>query len=338
MKKYILIILTVLVPGLLTAQTGGSNVYEFLNLTHSAHVSSLGGTNVSMNENINFAYHNPSLLSSGMDRSIALNYVNYFAGINYGLAMYSRSYRRTGNFAAGVTYLNYGTFREADASGVITGNFSATEYAFNLIWSKQLDSSFSFGVNMKPVLSSLEKYTSFGLVFDLGASWRNQSNRFSAGIVIRNAGWQITSYAGEQKENPPFEITAGVTQKLAYAPFRFSLAIRHLEKYDITYDYDEPDKEDTESSEFGGNLLKHIVLGAELIPHKNFYLAAGYNFQRRLELHTESKGSGAGFTWGFGVNTNWMDLEFGRAIYHSAGAATNISLILRPNRIYRKGS
>jgi hypothetical protein len=337
MKKYILIILVILVPGLLTAQTGGDNVYEFLNLTHSAHVSSLGGTNVSMNENLNFSYHNPALLSSAMDKSIALNYVNYFAGINYGLAMYSRSYGRTGNFAAGVTYLNYGTFREADPSGIITGDFSAAEYAFNLIWSKQVDSSFSFGLNIKPVLSSLEKYTSFGLVFDLGASWHNQSRLFSAGLVIRNAGWQITSYAGEQKESPPFEITAGITQKLAYAPFRFSLALQHLEKYDITHDYDEPENGDAESSEFAGNLLRHVVLGAELMPHKNFYLAAGYNFQRRLELHTESKGS-AGFTWGFGVNTNWMDLEFGRAIYHSAGAATTISLILRPDRIYRKGT
>jgi len=40
-----------------------------------------------------------------MDKSLALNYVNYFAGINYGLAMYSRSFPGTGNFAAGLTYL-----------------------------------------------------------------------------------------------------------------------------------------------------------------------------------------------------------------------------------------
>jgi hypothetical protein len=337
MKNNILILLVMLIPGHIAAQTGGKNVYEFLNLTHSAHINSLGGTNVSIEENLNFAYHNPALLSPEMDKSVALNYVNYFAGINYGLAMYSRSFGNKGNLAAGVTYLNYGTFREADAAGVITGNFSASEYAFNFIWSKQVDSAFSFGINIKPVLSSLEKYTSFGLVFDLGASWHSKSDLFSAGLVVRNAGWQITSYAGEEKENPPFEIMAGITQKLAYAPFRFSLSLRHLEKYDLTHDYNESLDEENKSSEFAGNLLKHIVIGGELMPHKNFYLAAGYNFQRRLELHTASKSSATGFTWGFGINTTWLDLEFGRAIYHAAGAATSISLILRPDKIYRKG-
>ena len=81
------------------------------------------------------AYHNPALLSPGMDKSLALNYSNYFAGINYGQAIYSQTYQKTGNFAAGVTYLNYGTFTESDASGVITGTFKASEYAFSFIWS-----------------------------------------------------------------------------------------------------------------------------------------------------------------------------------------------------------
>ncbi len=100
------------------SQTGGDNVYEFLNLTHSALVSSLGGTNVSISSsNLNLAYHNPALLNPAMGKSIALNYVNYFAGINYGMAMYSKSYEGVGSFAAGLTYLNYGSFTEADASG-----------------------------------------------------------------------------------------------------------------------------------------------------------------------------------------------------------------------------
>jgi hypothetical protein len=65
------------------SQTGGDNVYEFLNLTHSGLVASLGGTNVSILTNdLNLAYHNPALLNSNMNKNMALNYVNYFAGIN----------------------------------------------------------------------------------------------------------------------------------------------------------------------------------------------------------------------------------------------------------------
>jgi len=90
--------------------------------------------------------------------------------------MYSRSIPGTGNFAAGLTYLNYGSFTETDASGIITGDFSAAEYAFSMIYSRTIDSLFSVGVNFKPVLSHLEKYTSFGFAFDFGASWHNSSN------------------------------------------------------------------------------------------------------------------------------------------------------------------
>jgi hypothetical protein len=322
------------------AQTGGDNVYEFLNLTHSGLVSSLGGSNVSLRgNNLNMAYHNPALLNSDMNNSLALNYVNYFAGISFGLAMYSHSYPQIGNFAAGMTYLNYGSFIETDASGVITGDFSAAEYAFSFIYSWQIDSLFIIGASFKPILSHLEKYTSFGFAFDIGASWHNSSNLFSAGIVIRNTGLQLTSYAGEERQKLPFEIQAGLSQRVAHAPFRFSLTLKHLEKYDLTHQYSNPATTTSEKSKISAtaeNLMRHAIIGVELIPHKNFYFSAGYNYQRRRELQVDTKVSTVGLSWGFGINTSWMDIEFGRATYHLAGSSTHLSLILRPDKIYRK--
>ena len=252
--------------------------------------------------------------------------------------MYSRSYPGTGNFAAGLTYLNYGSFTEADASGTITGNFSAAEYALSLIYSREIDSLFSVGVTFKPVLSQLEKYTSFGFAFDIGASWHNSTNLFSAGLVIKNAGYQVTTYAGEPHQKLPFEIQAGVSQRLAHAPFRFSLTLRHLEKFDLTYQYNEPAStgSSNESSGFMENAMRHAIVGIELIPHKNFYFSAGYNYQRRRELQIESKVSTVGFSWGFGINTSFLNIEFGRATYHLAGSSTNVSLILKPDLFYKR--
>jgi hypothetical protein len=273
-----------------------------------------------------------------MDKSVALNYVNYFAGINYGLAMYSRSFPGTGNFAAGLTYLNYGSFTETDASGNITGNFNAAEYALSIIYSREIDSLISVGINFKPVLSQLEKYTSVGFAFDLGVSWHNRSNHFSAGLVIKNAGYEVTTYEGETREKLPFEIQAGISQRLTHAPFRFSLTLRHLEKFDLTYQYTDPVSSGTNkvSSGFLENSMRHAVVGVELIPHKNFYISAGYNYQRRRELEIESKVSTVGFSWGFGINTSFLNIEFGRATYHLAGSSNSVSLILRPDLIYRK--
>ncbi len=273
-----------------------------------------------------------------MNKNLALNYVNYFAGINYGLAMYSRSYPGTGNFAAGLTYLNYGSFTETDISGIITGNFSAAEYALSFIYSREIDSLFTIGVTFKPILSQLEKYTSFGFAFDLGASYHNRSKLFSAGLVIKNAGYQVTSYAGEPHQKLPFEIQAGFSQSLAHAPFRFSLTLRHLEKFDLTYQYTVPaiSVDHKVESGFLENAMRHAIVGVELIPHKNFYFSAGYNYQRRKELQIESKVSTVGFSWGFGINTSVLNIEFGRATYHLAGSSTNVSLILKPDLFYRK--
>jgi hypothetical protein len=340
MKKkvlyFILLIISVL-PSF--SQTGGDNVYEFLNLTHSGLVSSLGGTNVSVLTNdLNLAYHNPALLNKGMDKNLALNYVNYFAGINYGLAMYSRSYSGTGNFAVGLTYLNYGSFTEADVTGTITGSFRASEYALSLIYSREIDTLFSVGITFKPVISQLEKYTSAGFAFDLGASWHNPENLFSAGIVIKNLGCEVTTYAGESHEKLPFEIQAGISQRLPHAPIRLSLTLRHLEKYDLTHQYN-PITDNSSSKDASGffeNAMRHAIIGVELIPHKNFYISAGYNYQRREELQVDTKVSTVGFSWGFGFNTSVLNIEFGRATYHLAGSSTNISLVLKPEIFYRK--
>ena len=318
------------------SQTGGNNVYEFLNLTHSGLVSSLGGNNVSLRgENLNLSYHNPALLSKGMDKNLALNYSNYFAGINYGQVMYSRSFRNTGNFAAGLTYLNYGSFTESNTSGVITGTFKASEYAFLFIWSHEIDSLFTVGIDFKPVLSHLENYTSFGFAIDLGASWHNRSELFSAGLTIKNIGYQVSTYAGELRQNLPFEIQAGISQRLAHAPLRFSLTLRHLEKFDLTHRYDSTSIENS-SSDFMENVMRHIIAGVELIPHKNIYFSTGFNYQRRRELQIESNLSTVGFSWGFGIRTTMLDIEFGRATYHLAGSSNHVSLLLKPNLFYRR--
>jgi hypothetical protein len=251
--------------------------------------------------------------------------------------MYSRSLQKTGNIAAGVTYLNYGSFTEADASGNITGSFNASESAFSVIYSRELDSMFTAGINFKPVLSHLEKYTSIGFAFDLGASWHDRRNALSAGLVIRNIGYQITRYASEARGKLPFEIMAGVSARLTHAPFRLSLTLRHLEKYDLTNQYSATAEEkNSVASGLFENLAKHVIIGTEIIPHKNFYLSLGYNHQRRSELQTESKVAGTGFSWGFGINTSVLNIEFGRASYHLAGSSNHVSIIMRPDVMFKK--
>lgn len=327
-----LLLLFTLLPA--RGQTGGDNTYEFLNLSHSAFASATGGITVSQGRNdLSLPYFNPALLSASMNNDISLSYSTYFAGINYGYAAYARNTDTRGTFAAGVSFISYGSFTEADIAGNITGTFSAAEYAFNIIWSYRIDTSFTVGINIKPVLSSLERYFSAGLCADIGVAYHNQRLLLDAGLTVRNAGFQLKSYTGQGGEPLPFEIIAGATKRLAYAPFSFSLTLRHLEKPDLTYDYDTGD--DVPEGGFGENILKHMVFGVEILPADAFWVGAGLNYQRRAEMRTEQRTGMAGFSAGFGIRTRAFELSFGHEAFHPAGGSNHLTLTLRPELIFK---
>ncbi len=331
------------------AQIGGHYTYAFLNLTNSARVASLGGKSVSIwGDDLNLPFHNPSLLNAQMDKHIVLNYVGYFAGIKYGYASFARDFGKKGTFAAGMHYSNYGTFTGADELGVLTGDFRAAEYALNLIYSRKIDSMLSVGVNLKPIYSNLEAYSSFGLAADLGITYFNPERLFTAAVVMKNLGSQIIKYyEGAERENMPFEIQAGVSQKLLHAPFRFSLTLQHLQRFDLTYKstidnrnlFDPSNGEKITKNKyevFGDKLMRHAIFGMEFIPGENFYVSVGYNYQRRQELKVPISTGMVGFSWGFGLKINKYRFSYGRSTYHLAGASNHFSLSVNLSEFYSR--
>lgn len=321
------------------SQSGGNNTYDFLNLTNSARVAALGGKSISIyDDDLNMPFHNPALLNATMDKNLVLNYVNYFAGINYGYVSYAKDLDSIGNFAIGLHYLNYGSFIEANSSGEITGMFRAAEYAFNLIYSHKIDSLLHFGINVKPIFSHLEAYKSTGIAIDAGITYHNPEKLFTAALVLKNMGMQLSTYCQNGEREPlPFEIQAGISQKLQYAPFRFSVVAQNLEKWDLTYktEKDLEDEIDPFTGEtvkentvdvFFDNLLRHFIVGVEFVPLNSFMLRFGYNYKRRQEMKIESKTAMAGFSWGFGLKISKFHISYGRATYHLAGASNHFSI------------
>ncbi|MCF8346394.1 MAG: type IX secretion system protein PorQ [Bacteroidales bacterium] len=340
--QVILFLLVFVVP--LTAQRGGESVYSFLRLTNAARVSALGGLNVSVNDDdINLVFHNPALLNSRMDQHMNLNYVNYFAGVNYGYTSYAFEREGSGTFAGGIHYVNYGVFDRTDEYGNYHGTFRASEYALNLVYARSvIDSVLSVGVNVKPVFSAYERYTSLGLVADLGILYTNYSSNTTVGLVVKNAGAQITSFTGF-REKVPFEIQAGITQGLAYAPFRFSVQLQHLERWDLTYE-----KTTTQNIMFGGEaeatsrydqladqLMRHVVVGIELLLGENFHFDLGYNYKRRQEMKMAAYPGMVGFSWGFGFRVAKFHMAYGRSAYHLAGGTNHFSLTTDLSAFYR---
>lgn len=325
------------------AQKGGESTYSFLGLANAARVAALGGEVVSLRDgDINMVFHNPALLTYEMHNNLSLNYVNYFAGVNFGYASYAYSVSDIGNFGAGMHYVNYGTFDRTDELGNIQGTFKASEYALNLFYSRSfLDSALTAGVNLKPIFSSLEQYTSFGLAVDLGVSYHLSSSLTTFGLVLKNMGAQITSYTAN-RESLPFEIQAGITQGLAHAPFRFTLTFQHLERWDLSYTLQDDDVSfsggDSETSgfdAFADNLMRHVVLGTEFLIGKNFHVDLGYNYKRRKEMMVNARPGMVGFSAGFGFRVSKFHFSFGRASYHLAGGTSHFSLTTNLSEFYR---
>lgn len=349
MRHSVLLIIFLIFSMFLNAQIGGTYTYAFLNQTNSARIAALGGKNVSISDgDLNTPYHNPALMSPEMDNHLVMNYVGYFADIKYGYVSYGKEVEGIGSFAAGIQYMNYGEFQYADIYGVRSGTFKASEYALNLIYSRKIDSFFTVGANLKPVYSSFESYSSLGIVADLGVNYYHPEKLFGAGIVLRNMGTQITTYYGSgERESVPFEIQAGITQKLAHAPFRFSLTFQHLQKWDLQYDSELEDEssyiseDDTETTsgkvgDWADNFLRHAIIGMEFMPGKNFYAGFGYNYQRRQELKLNSMPAMVGFSWGFGLRVSKFHLSYGRATYHLSGASNHFSISTNLSEFYRK--
>ncbi len=342
MRKLIsLIVFLVVVSPMAFGQIGGEYTYSFLNLTNSARMAALGGNQVALNDStdLNVSYNNPSLLRPDMQNMLAINYVDYFAGVKYGYAAYSFGTPLPGNFAVGMHYINYGQFIEALPNGEKTGAmFNAAEYALNIIWSNEYK-RITYGINLKPILSSFESYQSVGIAADLGISLFSK-NRFTVtSLVARNIGTQITTYYdGAESETIPFDLQFGISQKLQHAPIRFAATMQHLQKWDLA----KPVEDNTSTTvvlkeeNFTKKFMRHMVLGVELLPSPNFTIRAGYNYQLRQELRLDEKMSTVGFSWGFGFRISRFHINYGSARYHLAGASNLISVALNLNDGFRK--
>lgn len=318
------------------AQKGGTQAFSFLNLPNSARVAALGYNFVAIDDNdLSVTLNNPSLINSNMHNDISLNFVDNYSDINYGFVTYSRTFEKLGSFTSSIQYIDYGKFIRTDETGEENGNFTSNEIAPVIGWGRRLDSSFSIGANIKGVYSTFETFSSFGLAVDVAGSYFRPSKGFVLSLMARNIGMQLTNYNPGVKEPLPLEIQLGLSKKLKHLPFRYSLLLTNLQKWDLTYTDPADDnidpftgelKKESKVGDFADKAMRHVVIGGEFVPSKNFSVRFGYNYQRRQEMKLESKKSTVGFSWGFGFRVSRFNLSYARSAYHISGSPNVFSL------------
>jgi hypothetical protein len=352
-QKYRILVLLFIVwasAGIIRAQApvGGRYVYEFLGLPASARLSALGGTLPAVkDDDLNLAISNPALLNPAMHNALSFSHNFIFADIQSGYVTYGRHWKKQNiTTKIGVQYVNYGDFTASDERGNINGTFSAGEAALVLGAGKQLNERIFFGAILKTVFSNYETYHSFGMAADVGLSYVKDSSGLIISLVLKNIGGEISTFTSV-RGSAPLDFQVGISKRLKYLPFRFSVTGHHLHIPNIRYDdpslsqptdlFGAPVKEN-KFENFVDNLFRHLIFSGEFLlgKNENLRLRLGYNHLRRRELTLASIPNLAGFSAGFGIKVNVFRLDYGVGYHHLAGANNHLTISTNLDRFGKK--
>lgn len=333
MKNLFLLLTFLLVATAPASAQLNSAVYRFLELPVSARAAALGGVPITvLDDDPSFGFYNPSLLNPEQDRWVMFNIADYYSDINIGSVIYTQELEDIGTFSAGMQFAKYGTFQYRDENNVLLGEFSAGDYTMQAGLGRQYQ-NLHYGANLKLIYSSYERYSSFGLATDLGATYYNEDIELLASLVVRNLGVQLSTYQ-EEREPLPLQVQAGFSKRLEHTPFRFHVILHNLQQFNLTYVNPYTDvvlnletgEEEIQEPPFSEKIFRHVIVGTELLFSENFHIQVAYNHQRRKELTQLGKKGLTGFSYGVGFRISKFHINFSRSTYHISGAMNYLSL------------
>lgn len=331
-RQLIIAIIIFLCNQITYAQIGGQYIFQFLELTPSARLSSTGGNGIAWQGNdAGAAWQNPSLLSEKLNTVITANHQNYFDGIKSGHFAYTHYLRKLCLTAqAGVHYYQTGDIIRTDVYGENKGSFYGIESAFYLAASKKINERITFGATLNYISSSLDNYGASGLSLNTGVHYFIPEKNLGLAFNIRNLSYQINSYANLKENTAPLTIEMGLSKRLKHLPLVYHLGLKHLEKWNLRYDNIDDNQSTslfTESKSTNafdkllGNTFRHIGFGFELFLSKkeNLVLRGGYNPLRSKDLALVDYRAFSGICAGFGIKVYKFKFDYGYSRYHLAG-------------------
>ncbi len=305
MKKVVFFALFLALTASLKAQESETTC-NFLRLPMSAHVSSLGGDNISIpDDDASLLFHNPALISNVTDKSLALSYMNYMEGVNVGGATFVKAWGERATWGVQAMYIDYGEMKQTTADNVQIGEVSAKEVMVGATLSFLLTDRIAGGVSTKLISSHIAGYSALAVGVDLGLNYYDDETLLSVAAVARNLGGQVKAFEDEF-EKLPFDLQLGVSKQLVGAPLRFSATMTRLNSWDDRF-------------------INHLVVGADLLLSQQIFLAAGYNFRRADEMKiSDGEGEsshGAALSLGAGLQLERFKLQVAYANYHVSTAS-----------------
>ncbi|MBQ9286028.1 MAG: type IX secretion system protein PorQ [Bacteroidaceae bacterium] len=294
------------------AQDASTTIFNFLRLPASSHSMALGGIQVAApDDDAALLLQNPALMANITDRSINLGFLSYMQGCKSANASYAMAAGERGTWGVGAQLLGYGSMKEMNVDGIELGDYAALDMALSGGYSYTLTDHWAGGALGKFVYSKYGHFTSVALAVDLGLNYLNDAGDFSFSLVAANLGGQVKPF-GDKREHLPLDIRTGITKQLANAPIRFSVSMVDLTHWSSRHYYN-PTREKEKA---GRILMNHFVLGVDILPTEQLYVAAGFNFRRASELKAAGSSHAAGLSFGAGVNLKRFKVGVSYAKFH----------------------
>lgn len=319
-----------LISTLTYAQTGGNTSFQLLDLHFNARSLGLGGDFISVKDkDVNMGVANASLLNTQMNKDISFSSSLMAGGINYGNLSYGYELKDIAMMSSYIQYIAYGKFDRTAVNGTKEGTFSPFEMIAGSSIGRELNKRLSIGANLNILYSQLETYSSLGASVNISGTFHNEEKGVLVTVLAKNIGYQFKSYTSNKNRKPlPIDVQLATSYKLPHAPFRISVLVHHLNKWDLTYNdptlvpSTDPltgELVPVERASWFEKLGRHFTFQLETLIGKHFDLRVGFDYQRRKELALASRPGIAGLSFGAGLKLKKFSLDYGFMIYSRAG-------------------
>lgn len=326
--KYSIFLFIILFQTICFSQTGGANAYSFLDLPFNARSAALGNDFISSkDQDLNLGIQNPALINEQMNKHLGFNQAFLAGGTSYGMLTFAKTYSSIHTLNS-FRYVNYGTMDRYDEKGLLEGQFHAGDYVLGTGISKQINPLISVGANLNLIYSQYDVRSSLGTSIDLAGFYELKEKNLSITALVKNAGYQFKPFTKGNRAPLPTEFQMAIAHKVKHAPFRFTLLLHHLNRFDITYldpnlkptiDVLTGDTIPVKLPGFGEKIMRHFTYQVELILSKNFHFRTAFDYHRRQELKLAQKPGIAGFSFGLGMYFKRFSIDYGIIAYSAAG-------------------
>lgn len=304
-----------------------------LGLVTDARSATLGGRLAcNTRADIHMAAYNPAALDSTLDGKVALEHMDYFAGMSLTTLNHVLRTRRKLTWQWGARFASFGTFDGTDATGMPTGTFRGGEYFLQSGVGYAIRPHWTLGGQVFLGMRNLDRDNAAVAGLDCAVMGRWPDQGWAVGVAWTGIGyqWGWTPVAGAVPSN----LQVGVSKAFQRAPFRLYATGSYLQRGDLappgTYD-DQVDPltgEVVENTTFrwGDQIMRHIGLGAEIVLSPQLEVSLGFDYRRRKEMEAAGRMGTNGLAIGVHYNARRFQLGIGRNTYHFAGSSTHLNV------------